>query len=105
MCLVSNTALTDCHCFRALVELTKRSDDGSVSIEDFKKFCKTHQALLARPFAVQDKLRTYTLGEGAWEKVSERRIEVRKGMTVRLSDLMTLVTTIQKIFLYLVSKW
>lgn len=58
---------------------------------DFVSFCKTHQALLARPFAVQDKLRTTTLGAGSWEEVSERRITVRPGMTIPLCELMTLV--------------
>lgn len=77
---------------RALTELTKASGDGSVTIEKFKEFCKTHQVLLARPFAVQDKLRLYTLGEGCWEKVALRRIEVRPGLTVKLCDLMTLVS-------------
>jgi hypothetical protein len=76
----------------ALTELTKQSNDGSVSIEEFKKFAKTHQTMLARAFEVQDKLKIATLGQGKWEDVSTRKVLVHTGFTVPLCELMILVS-------------
>lgn len=64
---------------------------GDVSIADFRPFCKTHQALMIPVFTVQDKLKKTTMGTAFWEKIASRRVEVRKGYNVPLSDLMVLV--------------
>lgn len=76
---------------RALGALSKESDIGEVAMTDFRPFCKTHQALMAPVFSVQNKLKIATLGESFWEQISTRHVEVRKGYTVPLSDLMVLV--------------
>ena len=75
------------------MNLTKLSRDHSVSIEDFKKFAKTHQALLGSVYSVQHKLKLVTLGEGKWESIARRRVQVQPGMNIQLHELMVLVRT------------
>lgn len=76
----------------ALEALCKGSDEDKVSMTDFRPFCQTHQALMAPVFAVQDKLKKTTMGTNFWENIASRRVEVRRGYNVPLSDLMVLVS-------------
>lgn len=78
---------------RALAELVNITEDGTVNIEDFRVFTKTHQALLYQVFHIQTKLKDNTLGWQLWETISKRRIELRRGYNVQIGNLMVLVST------------
>ena len=67
-------------------------------IDDFRPFCRTHQALLFPVFTAQDKLRTHTMGCNFWDEVSKRRIQLRTGYNVPLSELMVLVSIFCRYF-------
>jgi hypothetical protein len=75
-----------------LHKLLAEADFGFVSSDAWRKFAKLHQALLTNVFGIQNKLRITTLGVSFWEKVSKRRIQIRPGCVVPLSDLMALVS-------------
>jgi hypothetical protein len=69
-------------------------DHGEVKFlheDKWRQFTRVHQALLLNVFGVQNKLRITTLGVRHWTRISRRRINIRPGYTVRLSDLMVLV--------------
>lgn len=77
--------------YSGLEELSKGSEAGGILMRDFSMFCKTHQAMMAPVFAVQNQLKRMTLGTASWERISRRRVEVHKGFIVPLSELMLLV--------------
>lgn len=77
---------------RVLHKLLAEADFGFVSSDTWRRFAKLHQALLTNVFGIQNKLRITTLGVRFWEKVSKRRIQIRPGCVVPLSDLMALVS-------------
>ena len=76
----------------ALLALGDKTEYNTILIEDFRTFCRTHQALLAPVFAAQQKMRTTAMGCSFWDNMSRRRIELRKGYNVPLSELMVLVS-------------
>jgi hypothetical protein len=69
----------------------KHSVDGSMKIEQFCTFSKTHQVLFHEVFTIQRRMRKRTLGEALWHAISKRRIELIRGRSVQLADLMILV--------------
>ena len=77
---------------RVLNKLLGDAENGFVMEDSWRAFSRLHQALLVNVFGVQNKLRITTLGVRFWERISRRRIQVRAGCTVRLSDLMVLVS-------------
>lgn len=80
--------------YSALAELVNITEDGTVNIEDFRVFTKTHQALLYQVFHIQTKLKDNTLGWQLWEGISKRRIELRRGYNVQIANLMVLVSDV-----------
>jgi len=74
-----------------LLALGDRTEHNTILIEDFRTFCRTHQVLLAPVFAAQQRMRTTAMGCSFWDNMSHRRIELRKGYNVPLSELMVLV--------------
>jgi hypothetical protein len=74
--------------------LAKSNDYDTVLIDDFRPFCRTHQAFLFPVFAVQNKLKVACLGASFWDSLSQRRIQLRPGYTVPLAELMVLVSII-----------
>lgn len=68
-------------------------NDGFITVDYFRTFTTAHQALLQPVFGIQNMLRISTLGESFWRKMSKRRIELRPGVWVPLSELMVLVST------------
>ena len=71
----------------------KHSTDGSMTIEQFVQFSKTHQALLKDVFTVQRRMRKRTFGIEHWHGVSKRMIELAPGRRVQLCELMVLVSS------------
>ena len=63
-----------------------------MSIDDFRVFCKTHQAILHPIFVIQEKLKEAVMGSAFWETLSKRRIELRGGYNVPLANFMVLVS-------------
>lgn len=68
-----------------------KAENGHLHEDTWRGFAHVHQALLFNVFSVQHRLRVSTLGVRHWTRVSKRRITIRPGCTVRLSDLMILV--------------
>lgn len=78
----------------ALAELLK-SGGAYITIEEFRPFCAKNQTLLKPVFAVQDKLRNAAMGVPFWESMSKRKIELTKGHSVELENLMVHVSPLQ----------
>jgi hypothetical protein len=75
-----------------MAELTSLTETGVVHIDDFREFCRTHQVLLRQVFHMQSRMRQAVLGDKFWKQVATRRIELRKGYNVPISNLMVLVS-------------
>ena len=75
-----------------LAELLRHALDKHVDIDVFRVYSKTHQALLYPVFAIQEKLKKSTLGSMVWESISQRHIQVHKGRTLPIRELMVLVS-------------
>ncbi len=73
--------------FRTLRDLLKRGE-GFITIEEFRPFCQDNQVLLQPVFDVQNKLREAAMGAEFWESMSTRKIELSRGYSVALADLM-----------------
>ena len=65
-----------------------KAAEGFITIEEFRPFCQKHQALLKPVFDVQHKLREAAMGVAFWDSMSTRKIELSKGHSVQLGDLM-----------------
>jgi hypothetical protein len=78
------------HC-SVIADHMKHSVDGSMKIEQFCSFSRTHQVLFHEVFTIQRRMRKRTLGEALWHAISKRRIELIRGRSVQLADLMILV--------------
>ena len=78
--------------YRELKKLTSEAEYGKINTESFRRFANIHQALLFNVFGIQNKLRITTLGVTLWTKMSKRRIYLRPGCVVKLSDLIILVS-------------
>ena len=74
-------------CTRTLRDLLKRGE-GFITIEEFRPFCQDNQVLLQPVFDVQNKLREAAMGSEFWESMSTRKIELSRGYSVALADLM-----------------
>eukprot|EP00598_Pedospumella_elongata_P003145 CAMPEP_0184970612 /NCGR_PEP_ID=MMETSP1098-20130426/3024_1 /TAXON_ID=89044 /ORGANISM="Spumella elongata, Strain CCAP 955/1" /LENGTH=308 /DNA_ID=CAMNT_0027492565 /DNA_START=121 /DNA_END=1047 /DNA_ORIENTATION=+ len=74
----------------SLYTLLEKSSDCSVTVENFKEFTRTHQALLHQVFTVQKRMRDVTLGSSTFQAMADRRIELRKGYHITISSLMVL---------------
>mmetsp|Transcript_45167 Transcript_45167/g.78892 ORF Transcript_45167/g.78892 Transcript_45167/m.78892 type:complete len:387 (-) Transcript_45167:575-1735(-) len=72
---------------RTLRDLLKRGE-GFITIEEFRPFCQDNQVLLQPVFDVQNKLREAAMGSEFWESMSTRKIELSRGYSVALADLM-----------------
>lgn len=83
----------------ALAELLK-SGGAYITIEEFRPFCAKNQTLLKPVFAVQDKLRNAAMGTAFWESMSKRKIELTKGHTVELENLMVHVSVYVLVAIY-----
>jgi hypothetical protein len=77
--------------YSVLGDFMKHSVDGTMTIEHFVSFSRTHQALFHEVFTLQRRMRKRTLGIEYWHAVSQRRIELMAGRFVPLADLMILV--------------
>lgn len=75
-----------------LVELLKHALDKHVDIDVFRVYSKTHQALLYPIFSIQDKLKISTLGSMVWDSIAKRHIQIHKGKTLPIKELMVLVS-------------
>lgn len=73
-------------------DLLKRTVAGELPVETFVPYSKLYQALLAPVFIIQDKLKNATLGDSVWGQIASRRIEVHKGYTMPIRELMVLVS-------------
>jgi hypothetical protein len=74
-----------------MTELSSLTETGVVHVNDFRDFCRTHQALLKQVFHMQSRMRQAVLGDKFWKQLATRRIELRKGYNVPISNLMVLV--------------
>lgn len=90
--ILGSKALEQDQMQRVLHKLVSGAVNGYVLEDSWREFSKLHQALLVNVFGVQNKLRITTLGVRCWERISRRKIQIRPGCTVRLSDLMVLVS-------------
>ena len=86
--------------YRELKKLTSEAEYGKINTESFQRFANIHQALLFNVFGIQNKLRITTLGVTLWTKMSKRRIYLRPGCVVKLSDLIILVSMYEYTVLY-----
>lgn len=78
---------------RVLAELLQYGD-GYITIEGFGPFCMTHMELLKPIFDVQTKLRNVAMGPAFWEAMSKRKIELSRGHSVELGELMVQVSAV-----------
>lgn len=60
----------------------------AVDIEQFREFCRNHQALLFPAARMQLYLQQKVLGRGFWHKNSQRRIKLSKGKFVPIGKLL-----------------
>ena len=65
--------------------------EGTITIEGFRPFCQSHTMLLLPLLTVQGKLRTAAMGATFWENMSSRKLELKKGHSVALRDLLVQV--------------
>jgi len=70
------------------MELKKLDSKAGMNIDSFKKFAKTHGALLFPVFQLQFHLRTKILGPKFWDSAAQRRIMLSKGKYVTIHQLM-----------------
>jgi len=79
-------------------ELHKIDSRTPINLPAFRKFTKTHQALLFPVFQLQNQLQKKVLGVAFWHKASNRRIEICKGNYITMSTLMEMVRTPKLLF-------
>lgn len=84
------------HTHRVLAKLMKEAaaNEDCITVDFFRSFTNVHQALLLPVFGIQNMLRISTLGVAFWDRMSRRRIELRPGVMVPLSELMVLVSLV-----------
>lgn len=73
-----------------LSELTTLCEKQTVDISLFQHFVHSHPSLLFPAFQLQHALRRKILGEGFWERASERRIRLSEGRFLPVSELLDL---------------
>ena len=78
---------------RVLAELLQYGD-GYITTEGFGPFCMTHMELLKPIFDVQTKLRNVAMGPAFWEAMSKRKIQLSRGHSVELGELMVQVSAV-----------
>lgn len=66
----------------------------SINLPAFRKFTKTHQALLFPAFQLQNQLQRKVLGVAFWHRASGRRVEICKGNYITMSTLMKMVSLV-----------
>jgi len=76
---------------RVDMELQSIDARTSINLPAFRKFTKTHQALLFPAFQLQNQLQRKVLGVAFWHRASNRRVEMCNGNYVTMSTLMQLV--------------
>lgn len=78
---------------RVDMELQSIDARTSINLPAFRKFTKTHQALLFPAFQLQNQLQRKVLGVAFWHRASNRRVEMCKGNYVTMSTLMQMVSS------------
>jgi hypothetical protein len=80
---------------------------NTITCEEFKCFAKTHQAVLAPAFSVQEKLRFAAIGPTFWDSLSKRRIQLCPGYNVPLEELMVLVSLrfTRSVYVFMLHFW
>ena len=76
---------------RVDMELQSIDARTSINLPAFRKFTKTHQALLFPAFQLQNQLQRKVLGVAFWHRASNRRVEMCNGNYVTMSTLMQMV--------------
>ena len=74
------------------------ANEDCITVDFFRSFTNVHQALLLPVFGIQNMLRISTLGVAFWDRMSRRRIELRPGVMVPVSELMVLVSALTIIY-------
>lgn len=74
------------------MELQNIDAKTTINLQAFKKFTKTHQAMLFPVFQLQSQLQRNVLGVAFWKRASGRRVELSKGNYVTMSALMQMVS-------------
>eukprot|EP01032_Pedospumella_encystans_P013477 gene13478-15514_t len=73
-----------------LADWRKHSRDGSMTVEQFRPFSQTHQALFHEIFTIQRRMRKRTLGIRYWHFITKRKIELSRGYFVQTSEILLL---------------
>ena len=63
-----------------------------MTVEQFRPFSQTHQALFHEIFTIQRRMRKRTLGIRHWHFITKRKIELSKGYFVQTSEVLLLVS-------------
>lgn len=87
----SQEAQTNFHAKNILNELGDMSRQGVVlDVDAFRKFVKTHHALLFPAFQMQLYLQKRVLGRRFWEQNADRRIKISRGVYIPISKFLEL---------------
>lgn len=70
-----------------------------LTVDNFKRFLKTHQAMMFPVFQMQNKLRRKILGARFWHKAANRRIRFSNGKHISVGAFIAFVSDLSTLCL------